>query len=222
MADLLGLSPLTEPVVLLKFALRFGLNIAFATVVIRLVYFRRHRDHDYVFTYYLLNAITFSLCFLLRKVPAELGFALAIFAVFGVLRYRTEQIRIRELTYLFVVIGIAIINAVANKKISGAELLIINSVIVILVIWLEYTPRSTQESSLVMFYDNLELLAPDCRARLIQDLSRKTGLKVIRVEIERVDLLRDAARLNVYYLGDGNTRSSAPSEVKPREGEITR
>ena len=79
----------------------------------RLVYYRLYRDRDYVFTYFLINLVTFSLAYLLSNVPIELGFALGLFAVFGILRYRTEAIRVRNLTYLFVVIGVALLNALA-------------------------------------------------------------------------------------------------------------
>ena len=100
---------------------RLALNVLFTLVVVRLVYYRLYRDRDYVFTYFLINLVTFSLAYLLSNVPIELGFALGLFAVFGILRYRTEAIRVRNLTYLFVVIGIALLNALANGGISLAE-----------------------------------------------------------------------------------------------------
>ena len=101
-----------------KLVSRFALDLFFASIVIFGVYYRLYRSREFVFTYFIFNVITFSLCVLLRKVPMELGFALGLFAVFGILRYRTEEIRMRDLTYLFIVIGLGILNAVANKKIS--------------------------------------------------------------------------------------------------------
>ena len=128
--ELLGTKMLIDTPDFLKLATRLTLNLFFVTIVIRFVYYRLYKNREYLFTYYLFNVITFCLCLLLRKVPIELGFALGLFAVFGILRYRTEPIRIRDLTYLFIAIGLAILNAVANKKVSFAELLLVNSVIV--------------------------------------------------------------------------------------------
>jgi len=182
-----------------KLLSRFALDIAAASVVIWWVYYRLYKNREYVFTYHMLNIITFSLCLLLRKVPAELGFALAIFAVFGVLRYRTEQIRIRDLTYLFIVIGIGIINAVANKNVSFAEILTANVIIIAMTVLLERGPFGRRESCTQMRYDNLEMLKPDQKEKLLQDVRDRTGLEVNRVEVMRIDLLRDAAEIKVYH-----------------------
>jgi hypothetical protein len=126
-----------------KLLSRLFLDLAFVSIIIRLVYFRLYRNREFVFTFYLFNVITFLLCLLLRKVPAELGFALAIFGVFGILRYRTEQIRNRDLTYLFIVIGLGLLNALSNKGVSLAELLTVNTLIVGLSAWLELAPSKT-------------------------------------------------------------------------------
>lgn len=198
MGSWFGLDPVIDYYELLKLVLRFLVNIAFASIVIQLVYFRRYRDRDFLFTFYLLNVITFALCFLLRKVPAEFGFALAMFAVFGILRFRTEQIRNRDLTYLFVVIGIGVINAVANKTVGLAELLTVNIIISGMTVLIEYGGFGTQHSSTPVIYDNLSLLEPGRTEELLKDISARTGLAADRVEIESVDLLRDAAALRVF------------------------
>ena len=198
MGSWFGLDPVIDYYELLKLVLRFLVNISFASVVIQLVYFRRYRDRDFLFTFYLLNVITFALCFLLRKVPAEFGFALAMFAVFGILRFRTEQIRNRDLTYLFVVIGIGVINAVANKTVGLAELLTVNIIIAGMTVLIEYGRFGTQHSSTPVIYDNLSLLEPGRTEELLKDISARTGLAADRVEIESVDLLRDAAALRVF------------------------
>jgi hypothetical protein len=148
----------------------------------------------------LFNLITFSLCLLLRKVPIELGFALGLFAVFGILRYRTEPIRILDLTYLFIVIGLGILNAVANKKISVMEMVAVNTVIVGMTALLELYPASRSQKSTPMLYDNLSLLRPGSETELHADLRERTGLEIVRVEIQRVDMLRDAAEVLVYYV----------------------
>lgn len=197
--DSLGLDPLLGLEDLTKLVLRFSVNLAFVSIVVRLVYYRLYRDREFLFTYYLLNVITFTLCFLLRKVPAELGFALAIFAVFGILRFRTEQIKNRDLTYLFIVIGIGVINAVANKSVGLLELFAVNGIIVGMTVWIEYQGIGARESWTPLFYDNLELLKPGRGEEVLQDIRERTGLPASRVEIESIDLLRDAANLKVYF-----------------------
>ena len=178
---------------------RLALNMLITAVVVRLVYYRLYRDRDYVFTYFLINLVTFSLAYLLSKVPIELGFALGLFGVFGILRYRTEAIRVRNLTYLFVVIGIALLNALANGGITLAELLIANTVIVGTVGVLEAAPFSGREESRLVNYDRLDLLSPAAAAELLEDLRKRTHLPVERFEIGDVDLLRDSALITIHY-----------------------
>jgi hypothetical protein len=182
-----------------KLVSRFGMDLAFASIVIFFVYYRLYRNREFVFTYYVFNIITFSLCVLLRKVPMELGFALGLFAVFGILRYRTEEIRMRDLTYLFIVIGLGILNAVANKKVSLLELVTVNVVIVGVTAALELHSSNQRSGSTPMLYDNLSLLRPGERAALLADLSARTGFDVVRVQVHRIDLLRDAAEITVFY-----------------------
>ncbi len=177
---------------------RLGWNLLCATAVILFVYYRLYRTREHVFTYYLFNTITFCLCLLLRRVSVEFGFALALFGVFGILRYRTEQIRTRDLTYLFIVIGIGILNAVADRNVSFAELLVVNGVVIGLTMLLELGPLRSEESA-PMLYDQLALLKPGQEARLIEDLASRTGLEVLRVHVNKIDLLRDAAEITVHY-----------------------
>jgi hypothetical protein len=185
-----------------KLGLRFGLNLAFTAMIVLGVYVRRYGKNEYIFTYFMFNAITFALCFLLRKVPIELGFALGLFAVFGILRYRTEAIRTQDLTYMFVVIGIAILNAVANKKVSLAELLLVNGAIVALTALLERLTFFRADQSRVITYDNMDIIRKNDHAALIADLRERTGLNVQRVRVGSVNLLRDTAQVVVYFPED--------------------
>jgi hypothetical protein len=182
-----------------KLGIRFLFDLVFAFLLIKAIYGRRHGHNEYVFTYFLFNVITFALCFLLRKVPIELGFALGLFAVFGILRYRTEPIRTRDLTYLFVVIGLAILNGVANKKVSLAELLLVNTLIVGTAAVMEFAPFMRREGSRTVTYDNMELLRSNDEEALIRDLRDRTGLNVRRIAINHIDLLRDTADITVFY-----------------------
>lgn len=198
MSGLLGSEQVVNWLDLGKLLSRLALDLAFATVVIR-IYYSLYRNREYVFTYYLFNVITFCLCFVLRKVSTHIGLALALFGVFGILRYRTEQIRIRDLTYLFIVIGIGVLNAFADHGVSVAELLAVDVGIVTITAVLELGGRGKSERSTPMWYDQLDLLRPGNEEGLITDIGAKTGLTVTRVEINRVDLLRDAADITVFH-----------------------
>jgi hypothetical protein len=198
--DLFGTDELFDTWDFLKLLSRLGLDLAFCWLVIGQCYKRLYPENrDFVFTYYIFNIITFSLCILLRKVPMEIGFALGLFAVFGILRYRTEEIRTRDLTYLFIVIGIAILNAVANKKISLAELVTVDVVIVAVTMIAELPPRDRGARAAPILYDNLPLLAPGRETELYADLKRRTGFTVHKVQVHRIDLLRDAAEITAYF-----------------------
>ena len=203
MTEILGLYPdFFDLPGFAKLGLRFGLNLAFTAMIVLGVYVRRYGKNEYIFTYFMFNAITFALCFLLRKVPIELGFALGLFAVFGILRYRTESIRTQDLTYLFVVIGIAILNAVANRKVSLAELLLVNGSIVGLTALLEGLPMFRSEQSRSITYDNMDIIRRNDHEALIKDLRERTGINIQRVRIGSVNLLRDTAQVTVYFPED--------------------
>jgi hypothetical protein len=200
MADLLGLFPdaLVDHADFAKLYSRMAINVFFTALVVLGVYVRRYGKTEFVFTYFMFNLITFGLCFLLRKVKVDMGFALGLFAVFGILRYRTEPIRTRDLTYLFVVIGIAILNAVVNKKVSFAELMLFNLTIVTMAFLLETLPFFRRTEQHLIVYDDLDLLRSGGETAILSDLVERTGLAVQRYRVEEVDLLRDIARLTVY------------------------
>ena len=109
---------------LVKMVIRFFINFAFLFIIVRCIYYRKYHKKDYLFTYFLISFVVFFICFTLKKFELDLGMALGLFAIFGILRYRTDQIKIREMTYLFIVIGISVINALSNKKMSYAELIL--------------------------------------------------------------------------------------------------
>lgn len=200
MHDWFGNNEFVDKGDLIKLVSRAALDLLCVWLVASGIYARLYRDRrDYVFTYYLLNLITFSMCALLRKVPMELGFALGLFAVFGILRYRTEPIRMRDLTYLFVVIGLAILNAVANKKISFVEMIAVDALIVGATAVIELAPRHRVHGETPVLYDNLGLLQPGREQELYADLAARTGLPVVAVRIHRIDLLRDAAEITAIH-----------------------
>lgn len=181
----------------MKLGFRLLLDVAVIGVTIRWIYLRFHGRADFAFSCVMLNVITFSICLLLRKVSVELGFALGLFGVFGILRYRTDPINTRDLTYLFVAIALGMLNAMANKKVSLAELLFINAAIVLVAAWQEYSPIAPRKQTHAVVYDDLSLLQPDKSDELKMDLERRTGLTVLDVKVGAVDLLRDSAQLTV-------------------------
>ena len=106
---------------LIKMLIRFCLNFIFVFAIVRCIYYRKYHRKEYLFTYFLISFVVFFICFTLKKFELDLGMALGLFAIFGILRYRTDQIQIREMTYLFIVIGLSVINALSNKKMSYSE-----------------------------------------------------------------------------------------------------
>jgi hypothetical protein len=177
---------------------RLAVDLLFVSVLILLVYYRRHRRSDYVFSCMVINLVTFLLCYLTQQTTIQLGFALGLFAVFGILRYRTEAIPIRDLTYLFAAIGLAIFNGMPAPTSGAAELLLVNVVLVGAVALLEVTGRAGRDQRAVL-YDNIALLAPGREAELHRDLAQRTGLAVVSVRVDRVDLLRESAELTIYF-----------------------
>ena len=187
---------------LVKLFVRFLIDFAFTFVIVRVLYFAANRRKDYLFTFIVFNLLTFFICFLLRKVPMELGFALGLFAVFGILRYRTEPIPIKEMTYLFIVIGLAMINALANKKVSWAELVFVNTTILLVTLSFEKLWFNNEIQSKNIVYERIDLIKMEHRLDMIKDLRERTGLDIVRVQIGKIDLLRDVAIVTVFFRAD--------------------
>ncbi|MDB9990105.1 DUF4956 domain-containing protein [Flavobacteriales bacterium] len=185
-----------------KLLFKFGINFIFLIIIVRLVYYRVKDDKDYVFTYIMFNILTFFICFLLRKVPMEMGFALGLFAVFGILRYRTEAIPIRQMTYLFIVIGISMINALSNKSVSIFEVLFTNSLITLITYLIDRLWFQSIEETKSIIYEKIDLVKPENKEEMIKDLKDRTGLPIHEVKIEKIDFLKDTASITIYYNRD--------------------
>ena len=184
---------------LVKLLFKFSIDLSFLFIIVRVIYYRIKEEKDYVFTFFMFNILTFFICFLLRKVPMEMGFALGLFAVFGILRYRTEAIPIRQMTYLFIVIGLSMINSLANKSISWLEILLANAIITIITYLIDRVWFSTIELTKTILYEKIELIKPENEQELIEDLKQRTGLKIVAVKVDKVDFLRDTAQIKIYY-----------------------
>ncbi|WP_366138578.1 DUF4956 domain-containing protein [uncultured Lutibacter sp.] len=182
-----------------KMMFRFTLNFLFLTVIIRFIYYPDSKRKDYVFTYYLISIIVFFLCFTLKKYEMDIGMALGLFAIFGIIRYRTNPVDIKEMTYLFVVIGVSIINALANKKMSYAEILSANAIIIFVLLLIERYWALKQVVSKSIIYENIENIKPENYKTLKSDLENRTGLTINKVLIGDVDFLKDTAKVTIFY-----------------------
>ena len=182
-----------------KLLFKFGINFIFLIVIVRAIYYKAKDDKDYVFTFIMFNILTFFICFLLRKVPMEMGFALGLFAVFGILRYRTEAIPIRQMTYLFIVIGISMINALSNKSISIFEVLFTNGFITLITYLVDSVWFQSIEESKNILYEKIDLIKPDSQEKMMEDLKQRTGLPIHAVKVDKIDFLRDTASITIYY-----------------------
>lgn len=182
-----------------KMIFRFAINIFFLTLIIRYIYYPAAKRKDYMFTYFMISIIVFFLCFTLKKYELDIGMALGLFAIFGIIRYRTNPIEIKEMTYLFVVIGVSVINSLANKKMSYAEILVGNLIIVGALVLLEKYWIVKNEVTKEILYEKIENIKPQHSDQLIADLEDRTGLTINKVSIGQVDFLKDTAVVTIYY-----------------------
>jgi len=189
----------------IELVLRFSLNMVVILILVRWLYYSSTKRKDYLFTYILISSLIFLLCFLLASVKLQIGFALGLFAIFGIIRYRTSSIPIKEMTYLFLIIGVSIINALADAKTSVAEVLFTNFVIIVIAFLMEKIWLQKHELSSTVLYEKIDLIKPEKRSELMKDLQLRTGIKKInRIEIGKIDFLRDTCTLQIYYNVTGN------------------
>lgn len=213
------------------FVLRYGLNLLIIITLVRFIYYPRHKNKDFLFTFILFNTVNFLICFLLSSLKLKIGFAFGLFAIFSILRYRTVTVPIREMGYFFLCVTIGIINALADintslnqfveiysKKGLGTAivdmdhsifiLLIADFLILLIVYLLDRQLSLEHENWKDIVYERIDLIKPDVRQQMIEDLRSRTGLPVHRVEIIKIDFLRDIARLRAFYYSMENETSS--------------
>ncbi|MBO7240659.1 MAG: DUF4956 domain-containing protein, partial [Bacteroidaceae bacterium] len=177
----------------MKLLLAFLINLIAIMIVVRWLYYPKCKRGEFFFTYILIAISTFMLIYVLGDVKLKAGIALGLFAMFSIIRYRTEQIAIREMTYLFIIIALSAINGLTISELSIGEVIIIN-ILFIITTWICETKLLISHYSYkVIKYDNINLITPDKREELIADLEKRTGLKVIKVEVGAIDFLKDAA-----------------------------
>ena len=191
---------------------RLIINLLFTTIIIRFIYYPKSRRKDYLFTYFLIGLITFFLCFALKKLDIDIGMGLGLFAIFGIIRYRTNPIEIKEMTYLFIVIGISVVNALAKKQISITEVLMLNGAVIFLTWALEYVWLLKHEIRKTVVYEKINLIKPEFYIEMKDDLEERTGLKINRFEVGKIDFLNDTASVRIFYYADDQTFSDYSAE----------
>jgi hypothetical protein len=191
--------------------LKLAIDLFFTLIIIRLIFYPIYRDVTYVFTTILINVAVFLICFLMGSIKLKIGFAFGLFAVFSIIRYRTEQIPIREMTYMFTVIIIAVLNALSNDSISYAEVLLANTAILVTVFLLEKNFLHHKEFVHLITYEKIDLIKPEKYSLLLADLRERTGLDIIRAELESINFLNDTARIKILYRAP-DTRATKKAE----------
>ena len=182
-----------------KLLIAFFINFIAIMIVVRWLYYPKCKRGEFFFTYILIAISTFMLIYVLGDVKLKAGIALGLFAMFSIIRYRTEQIAIREMTYLFTIIAVSAINGLTISELSIGEVIIINILFIITIVICESKLLISHYSYKVIKYDNINLITPDKREELIADLEKRTGLKIIKVEVGAIDFLKDAAIVKMYY-----------------------
>jgi len=177
---------------------RFGFNLSIAFIIIKLIYYRNHNNNDFVFTYFMFNSLIFFFATILGSMTVNLGFAFGLFAVFAILRYRTDPIPIKEMTYLFIVITIGVINALSSSEVSYAELLFTNIALVGLTYFLETYWQNNLLLRHTVEYEIIENIKPENHEKLLLDLEDRTGFSIKHFEIGRINFLRDTVQIRIY------------------------
>lgn len=208
-ATFLG-TPLFEAVSLWNLLIRFSFNLIVSWIIVHCFYYRKNGRKDYYITFLLFSTTMFLLIFLMENVKLQIGFTLGLFAIFGMIRYRTETVPVREMTYLFVIIGMSVINGLA-LNISIAELLVTNLLIIAMIFGAEFFGGRRRRASKLIQYDRIDLIVPEKRKEMLEDIRKRVGVEPEDVEIGNIDFLRDSAMVKIYYhleKGESNTLES--------------
>jgi hypothetical protein len=202
----------------MEMLIRFGFFMLVLWFIVHFLYYRKTHRRDYFFTLVLLSVSIFFLIYLLGSVKVKIGFALGLFAIFGVLRYRTETIPVREMSYMFGVISLSVINALADS-LSFVELLIPNLAIALLIWMFETFVLRKNLASKLILYDRIELIDPARREELLADLAKRTGLNITKLNIGSVDFLKDSAIIKIEYENDGTADKQISDTLKIHRDE---
>lgn len=192
---------------------RFAFNAVFMWIIIHMFYYRKSRKINYYFTFSLISVSVFFLIYMLTGVKMKIGMALGLFAIFGIIRYRTEVISVREMTYLFVIITLSVINAMAIK-LSYSELFVANLLFVLAVWIFEGSQKLRQVSCKYILYDRIDLIKPSQYPQLLEEVKERTGLDIINIEVGAINYLQDTVMLKVYYELKSGESNSVDKQMK--------
>ncbi len=182
-----------------NFILGFGFNLLMALLIVRFIYYPSTHNKSHVFTFLAFNTVIYFVLSFMTSIELGIGVGFGLFAIFSILRYRTETMPIREMTYLFIISALPVMNSAAASGDIWPQLLIANAAILGVLFVLEKEWGFHYEVSRPVVYEKIELIAPECRAELLADLETRTGQKIKRVAIGKIDFLRDVASLNIYF-----------------------
>ena len=199
--------------------LRFSFHMLVCFIMIHFCYYRKNRNREYYKSLIFFSAGMFLLLFLLESIKLQIGLTLGLLAIFGVIRYRTETVPIKEMTYLFMVIAISVINGL-SLSVSYAVLGATNLLILLIIGFFEYQKFLSSTSSKLILYDRIELITPEKHEELMAALKQRTGLEIKKIEIGHIDFLRDAAFIKVYYPGDAETSNTALNNITKLKPEL--
>lgn len=192
--------------------IRFIFHMFFVVGIIHFLYYRRSRRADYYFTFTLISVAIFLMIYLLGSVKIKVGFALGLFAIFGIIRYRTESMPVREMTYLFVIVAMSVINALATQ-VGWPVLLATNLLFVICFILGEQARKLKHYACKYVKYDRIDLIKPAKKAELIADLKERLGVNVVKVDVGTVNFLKDMTLLKVYYTPEDENEENSVDEM---------
>ena len=200
---------------LIRFVLGAGFNLLIAILIVRLIYYPSSPNKNYVFTFLAFNTIIYFVLGLFTSVELSVGVGFGLFAIFSVLRYRTDEMPIREMTYLFVLIALPVMNSLLLTNGDYARLMLANGILLAVLYVLEREWGFHYETSKKILYEKIDLITPANRAEMLADLRGRTGLPIKRVEISRVDFLRDTAEVKIFY--DEPRRYQGQDDFPPSE-----
>lgn len=186
-----------------RFLISLGVNIATVLILIGFLYYRNYHKNDLVFTFVIFNVVIFLLTFAFNHVKISMGAAFGMFAIFSMLRYRTEGISAKDMTYLFIVIATGLINAI---QLDYSVLAFFNISIIVITFVLDGNILLKRQYSKIVLYEKIELIKPEFKEQLIEDLKLRTGLKITDVSINKIDFLRDVAVVEVFYAKEENEK----------------
>jgi len=204
------LEKLLSGVTLVSILIRFAFNLVVLTILVYFIYYRNSKKEEYLFSFYLIGVIIFLICALLKTVDIQLGLALGLFAVFAILRFRTVNYTVKDMTYVFTVIGISVINSQANIPPFIIGAVVINSMIIIIAWLLELYTRKRVLSSFIIQYRNLNMLKPEVRQDLIRELSAFTGYNILNVVIKEINIDKGSAELEVFFRDQTTNMTNKP------------